>query len=335
MAYRKKSKWKTFAPLIVLAVIIAGIGGAVAIINAPSWSTQQGNEVACPPQNDYDVCILEHPVGGSIEVIAMFSPDGTQLATAGGSDLRLWDLSNGQALFELKAGGTLKGIGEYIVGAAGAVIRVWRITNQEIVTTIQGGRQFDQMALSSDGRLIAGSNNFEIKLWSIDGEELHLLRTGQTLVRSMIFSPDGRFLAVGRSQKGNNPSPIEIYDTESGELASTVPETEVVSLTYTPSGDRLIFSYGKKTAVWSAENWEKLSEWQGNNYDSTAITLSPDGKKLVSGTSAGVIVRDFASGETTDTLFSGGRVGAVAFSPDGSKLAVSGMTRTVRVWELP
>jgi WD40 repeat protein len=66
-------------------------------------------------------------------------------------------------------------------------------------------------------------------------------------------------------------------------------------------------------------------ERQISDYDSSvsSVALSPDGKQILSGSGYEAKVRDFSSGKTLGSLEGCRKINAVAYSPDGSLVALA------------
>src|SRR5262249_22025315 len=78
--------------------------------------------------------------------------------------------------------------------------------------------------------------------------------------------------------------------------------------------------------LWDLDTKKTLAIWNQNNLHEGAscVSFSPDGKRVATCSSRGVIIRDAATGKILHSLRQYGREGAVVFSPD-SKLIFSGV----------
>jgi len=146
---------------------------------------------------------------------AVWSPDGTRVATASQDDTaRLWDARTGEELVALK--------------------------HRSDVNSV---------AFSPDGRLVVtASQDKTARVWdAVTGEKLAVLRhEGEVL--SAAFSPNGSYL-VTASADGT----ARLWDTASGELLFTLEghTDEVLGVAWSPDGVRILTAGGDGTArIW-------------------------------------------------------------------------------------
>ena len=156
-------------------------------------------------------------------VTVSFSPDGTRLTSACGTDARndttepggevkLWDAATGQEVFSLppkSATGVLtiafSPDGKRLAGACmGNKVKVWETaTGQESLTLEGHTLGVYHLVFSPDGRRLASSSAKwnkdqagEIKLWDLaTAKELASFKGHEATIWSVAFSPDGKRLA--------------------------------------------------------------------------------------------------------------------------------------------
>lgn len=180
--------------------------------------------------------------------------------------------------------------------------------------------------------------------------DLTVLRPAVTLhwhrepVLAVAFSPDNQWLATGSGDRT-----IALWNVERGlwnmvmgthDRSLRAHDAAVTSVAFRPDGS-LLASAGADGAVklWNASDWQPAAAFNAGRSGDARILFSPCGKYL-----AGVwrsrgpaIVWDVATGEehlelrlwTNEDSEDYG----LAFSPDGSKLAVLS-TGEVRIWDL-
>jgi WD40 repeat protein len=154
------------------------------------------------------------------------------------------------------------------------------------------------------------------------------------------FSPDGQVLALGLRQRG-----IALWDATTVRRAGpTLPGTggEVKDIAFASDGPTLaaVTVEGLAT-VWDVDRRLRLLGpfRVAQGYGRLGVSISPDGRLLATaggdGDGDGVLLWDIHTGAALGRVGEGLTAGDVAFSPDGSSLAlVRGIGGTVEIWEL-
>lgn len=139
------------------------------------------------------------------------------------------------------------------------------------------------MATSPDGRLVAtGGDQGTVSVWH-RGTKL-LLRTltaSSTSVQSLAFSPDSIELAAGTLD-----GKVCIWNISTGQLITSREQSNqsaVNSLAFDMSAKQLVTACDNGVvAVWDAANARLVRVLSRGNGPATALTFSPDGRRLVS-----------------------------------------------------
>jgi WD40 repeat protein/serine/threonine protein kinase len=240
-----------------------------------------------------------------IESWVTFSPDGRQIASAGG-----WD---GQ-------------------------IKIWNAVTGQRTLSIKGHDYWAHcVSFSPDGRLLASGGDNHVKLWDTQtGSNVMTLRGHEAPVYSISFSPDGKCLA-----SGGYDNMIKIWDVTTGEAMMTLRghENVIYDVVFTPDGKHLV-SGGEDTRIkmWDISLAHEVSRLKGHNSQIELVEFSPDGKHLVSaGADDGIKLWDMESLTEMRTISKPSRgwsrAYSAAFSPDGSKIATGDGTGTFKVWD--
>ena len=168
------------------------------------------------------------------------------------------------------------------------------------------------MAFSPDGTRLATTGvggQSKVRIWDpATGRQLAKLSHGIRIavnVGVVVFSPDGTWLATG-CQDGT----ARIWDPATGrQLAELSHGDKVVAAAFSPDGTRLATgSFGDGIVrIWDPATGQQLAK------------LS-HGRLSYNGLAA--------------RLWRGPRVQAVAFSPDGTRLATGSDDHTARIWAL-
>ena len=289
-----------------------------------------------------------HPAGG---VSAAFSPNGKILAI-GTQDqgVELWDVPGRRVIGWLRAKGgdfdakvVFSPNGALLaVGSPGAPLQVWDVAARRLITTLPGLGSA-AVAFSPDGATLAVGDGTSVKLR--DTASLRLTATvhiaGAVAIASVAFSPGGATLAVTTTGGG----PVQLLDVASRRVVAVLPAvagTATATAEFSPNGAILAVNSSSKeldstlkspatTQLWNAHDGKllaTLAEPAGIWADSMAF--SSDGAVLATGVNQGSVqLWDIAAAVPSATIDAGDSgVSAMAFSPDGTTLAVAGVGGT-------
>jgi WD40 repeat protein len=224
------------------------------------------------------------------------------------------------------------------------------------------------IAFSRDGNLLAvaggrGEDGFfktpavaELAVWDLrTRKKLTDFAGHKGWVGSVAFSPDGKTIASSSSDKS-----LRLWDVATGkELAVLDDSRRIESLTFSPDGATLTGSvwptegfeetnydpFPGTVLLWDVKERKVRTKLEGHASPAFQVAFSPDGTIIaaVSGvwdTKAGefqgwyktgeIKLWDAATGKAKQTLtgHKGGRINAVAFSPDGKTLATGCVVRS-------
>jgi tRNA A-37 threonylcarbamoyl transferase component Bud32/DNA-binding beta-propeller fold protein YncE len=267
------------------------------------------------------------PRGGPSVQGVEFSRDGTMLLAQGlRFDAHVWDIATGQERSSFNA---------------------------------------RRATFAPDGQSLATVQGDGIRLLDLDGKVTGSVPVPpETEVFALDFSPDGRMLAWGgnagiRKKLARGDGNVVVWDLLENKEMATFPGLPyaVHGIRYAPDGKRV----AAMTADRSVQLWDlaRRKEWKfeqtrglGNvgavlhSMRTSLMDFTPDGRKLAYARRSTVHVVDAESGTETSQIgpFSG-NVHAVAFAPDGRKLAVCDARgqialfdtagKRMREWQLP
>ena len=232
-----------------------------------------------------------------------YLPGGTRALVSVGGELHVWDLTKGERL-----------------GA-------WSVT----------GSSLRSLAVGRDGRkaLVADTAG-TIAEWDIASHKVvRKLSTGSGGRSSVHYSPDEtRVLALDTST-----STVEEWDLATGKrlIAIKAPQPLFNRCIYGPGGTTALVAYrpaGDSVYHYDLKTGKLLKKFSGN-YCVYDMTLSPDGKRLLTGQrSQGFEWR--LDGYKLLHRFRGhhgGAVTSVAYTPDGRSLFTGSRDGSVRLWD--
>jgi len=279
-----------------------------------------------------------------------FSPDGTQLASAGwDSVIKVSDVATGKLQFTLK--GHSIGINSVAFSPDGTrlataakdrTVKVWDIGTRKEVLTLKGHTKTVNCArFSPDGAsLVSASDDGTMKVWDVDsGKAKSTIKLDSGPVRSVAFSFDGMTLASVKDTPPSSQrmSTLEVWNTTTWQVTATFPmDNEFAEgVSFSPDGSWLAIAGSSSVRVLDAATMQELINLTGNDLVRfNSVSFSPDGSRLVSaGLDNTVAVWDVATGQKQLELTGHtNEVVCASFSPDGTKLASGGYDRSVRVW---
>jgi WD40 repeat protein len=293
---------------------------------------------------------------GTRVLSAAFSPNGKQLATIGddGTTIVLDEIT-GEELFRLpgitkpsdlvtEQRVTYSPDGKLLAACDRNLLNVYDAVSGKLVRALSG-HEGDVLSVtfSHDGKYIAtGGGDTTVRMWDAsNGEVLHILSGHPAEVGGVAFSPDGKLLLTS-SEDGT----LIIWDVATGVPLRNLPNFTVYKINFSPDGTRLAAATANGLRVWTypTDQPESLTLEDEQAIltirDATFGIFSPDSQWLASpsfSAASGNAIKlwDAATGEELLTMAGHTDwVMALAFSPDGQRLASTSLDGTVRIWSL-
>jgi eukaryotic-like serine/threonine-protein kinase len=275
-----------------------------------------------------------------------FSPDGEQLASAGGDGtVKFWNSRTGKVMQTFQAhtdsavSVAFHPDGNHLAShGADWTVKVWDLTatGQAVFTEpCDATRKFGMaytIAFSPDGRQLAAAADGAVKVWDWKNRQLlHSLPGLDFHSIPVAFRGDGR-LAIGTWHEG-----LKLLDPETGTLLRTFHDHHfpISAVAFSADGGWLTSASFDRTVKLSDARTGGLLHTLLHTGNVEGVAFSPDGRRLASGGEDKTVrVWDPTTGrEILGLRGHTDRCGCVAFSPDGHRLASASSDRTIRIWD--
>jgi WD40 repeat protein len=195
---------------------------------------------------------------------------------------------------------------------------------------------------SPDGRLLAStSRDHTLRIWEAStGRQLRQFHEPNCEYHALAFAPDGAVLAAsaGDPLRGGN-SAIRLFDAASGKevLRLEGHQQAAYTLAFAPDGRSLLSVSCGQVIQWDLPSGRLRHEWK-NLRSTSALAVAPDRHSLASvgeRDDTSIHIWDAAKGKERSRLKGHERgVAALAYRPDGARLASANPFEPIRVWDV-
>ena len=242
--------------------------------------------------------------GNDSGAAATFSPDGSRIAEGGCSGrVRILDAVTGRALrsatvaryapaLAYDPSGSLLAVG---TGSGVALLDARTLARR---ATLPGYGMTDAVAFSPNGRWVVAAGDGGLAEWDVGTRARRWLSKDggspdATGFWTVAFTANGRYVLAGRQ----DATGIPVYDVQSGRLVRTLPASGQADTGAIVAGDPLGGEVAVATmsatgvglvSIWSTTRWMRLFQLTSIPGDEiTALAFSPDGNRLAIGAADG------------------------------------------------
>ncbi len=301
-----------------LRIITATSNGTVRV-----WDVATGGELA---RLDHD---------GQITAAA-FSPDGLRIVIAFDKTALVWDAATGKELARLIHKDTVRSAvfnldGTHIITASGDMTGLhfdFQQIKQEVLRL-----EDQEIAASRDSCKVASHSKIEVRAWDVPtGKELTRFSLKGGASSSAFSSDKQRIVTEGEDNT------VRVWDTATGkELSHFIQDKnsfESVLVRFSPDGKRIVIaSDGHQYSVGDAGDNSEESPYRARVGGGLVSRLRRVMSLFANARGATVLVGDVTTGRELARLKENGRISAVAFNPDGTRIVTASDDKTARVWD--
>jgi WD40 repeat protein len=242
-------------------------------------------------------------------------------------------LAAGKALGVSASTLALSADGNNLFALLGGQVTHWQMDKNAAARTMTVGGT-DQFSWGNNRPLQLGIGTTKSPtLWDpATGKALATLDGHASAVAVVSFASTGKLLATGSADKE-----ARVWESPSGKLLRTLGDHPggVSAIAMSGDGKLATGSPDRKVRVWAATGDQPTQTLSGHRNTVTAIAWSRDNRTLASGgNDRDVILWAADTGKQTRTLDHPSEVQSLAFSPDGTKIAVGSVDDRLRIYQV-
>ena len=258
--------------------------------------------------------------------------DGRRIFSAGGNELRFWDIHSGKCVDSIEVGGGGMVFSaclvhqHYIALGSGNEILLWNTATGEQIKNLQGHTGL-VVALSAmpSGDLVSMSLDGTIRKWNLISNE-----------SSVVINHDRTIDLVVNERCNENAHQVS-FDNHRMLIFGMIAFHDVGGLATTSDGQKLVYTlFQKNLSVFDLTSGQNIMLIEGHSDIVTSICISRNGQILISGSRDGTIrIWDLHNGECLKTLSGhSGVVNSISLTDDNNLIISCGSDKKTMVWEV-
>ncbi|MBN9123044.1 MAG: PQQ-binding-like beta-propeller repeat protein [Planctomycetes bacterium] len=271
--------------------------------------------------------------------------DGKFLVTCGDDKtVRVWEVTSGKQLRSFQGHMTkatavaVRGDGRQVASASDdGAVRVWDLNTTDDHRAMTDSKEsLWAVAISPDGKKLAtaGADKL-IRVYDPETGKLRTTLDAGAAMTTLAFLPDNNRLAAAGGDKL-----VKVWDVAAKKVATELPGHTLAVLAVAASEDGKLIVSGSADATvrgFDPDGGKELWKWASRKA-ACGVGVRKGGKHVAAGLADGTLAILDVSGKTPKELSAQAAhtagVAAVAFSPDGNRLATVGGDGALRVWSV-
>jgi WD40 repeat protein len=228
------------------------------------------------------------------------------------------------------------------VQTGGEMVAVWDLMTRRQQAKLPASRTIQKLALSATGARLASSTHDArgeptVEVWDGNPPTRRIALDHPAPLRSLALSPDGTLLATY-----DEDEKISLVEWASNRVLTNfviLPNRHHQGvLAFSPDGHHLAIGedYGRLSVLnWRTESMVTMTNRTEGGSAIKALAFLPSAEVLAAGTGGYVRLWDTDSGQLRGELpAQTGDIIALAFTPDGRRLASATSDRIIRIWDV-
>jgi eukaryotic-like serine/threonine-protein kinase len=236
---------------------------------------------------------------------ATFTPDGKRVLTTDDAGARMWDAESKQLLFSMRHGDTVYQAvfspdhSQIITAGGDGTVRVWSATTgvliRELTDPAPEGKQWRYYAVAVAAHFVAAidTTGTATHIWDPDtGAQIASLKNDAMEGAALSVSADGRWLAATGGDR------LDVFETAGWQQVATIAGPRIQSIAFDPAGQRLaVGTYDGAVAIFEIPSGTRVRSLREAGASVDAVAFSSDGARVAAGTRDGTeLVWDATSG---------------------------------------
>jgi WD40 repeat protein/energy-coupling factor transporter ATP-binding protein EcfA2 len=236
----------------------------------------------------------------------------------------------------------------FLSGSEDGTIRLWDkglktplLTLLDTTESVNAVAVVNSVAASPDGMIaVCGSSDGRIRIWDLnDGHLLNRIQAHDSEVYSVALFGDPLCIASSGDDKV-----VKVWKNLTGDLSATFevppsppdpkgkPEPGIKAIAV---ANRRVYAGSQGIIVWDIDGVDSLPlHFRSHSKPVDCLAVSPDGKKLISGSQdMTIVIWDLETEKRERTIDVKGEVLSVAVSPDGTRIASGSREGRLQVWD--